>query len=175
MKRTLSLTFITTLALTAAVALGALVAIAPHAALAWVGHAFETSLDAASVLMAAGPLMAFKVRDGFVSTVFNKAEINGREEVRQMDSYGGELVKYDTDQAILNLHKLEPADKAATEFVNGRHAIAEQPLSPASVAEQVATAVADALAAFKAGLIAAGMLDSSAAPAAPAGAVKAAG
>ena len=102
--------------------------------------------------------MAFKVREGFVSTVFTFTEIDGRQERRQLDTYGGELVKYDAEQAMGNLHKLEPADKAAAEFVNAKHAIAEQPMSPASVAEQVATAVADALKAFSAGLAASGVL-----------------
>lgn len=158
MNRTLS-PFAALMAAGAFIAAAALVAVAcdPHVALALAQHAFESTRDARFVLLAAGPLMTFKVREGFVSTVYTFTEIGGREERRQLDTYGGETVRYDADQAVLNLHKLEPADKASTEFMNSRHAIAEQPTSPAGVSEQVATAVADALAAFKAGLVAAGV------------------
>ncbi|MEO8804645.1 MAG: hypothetical protein ABI433_01070 [Burkholderiaceae bacterium] len=156
MKRTLSLTLFAALAFAAAAAVAA-VAPDPQAVFALAQHALQSSPDAGSALMALGPLMAFKVREGFVSTVFTVVEIDGRDERRQADAYAGETVKYDAEQAGLNLHKLEPADKAATEFMNSKHAIAEQPVSPASVAELVAAAVADALAAYKAGLTAAGV------------------
>lgn len=103
--------------------------------------------------------MKFQVRDGFVATVFNKIETSeGRFENRQQDSYAGEVVDYTAEQAELNRHKLEPKDKAAVEYLESKHAKAEQPVSPASVAEQVNAAVADALVSFKSGLLAAGVL-----------------
>lgn len=102
--------------------------------------------------------MKFQVRDGFVATIYTKIEKSaGVFETRQSDFFAGEAVDFTPEQAEANLHKLEPKDKAAADWLLANVTPAEQPQPPAAVSEIVAKAVAEAIASFTAGLKAAGV------------------
>jgi hypothetical protein len=165
--------FLTAFALVALAAASALVPDLAMAATAAAPHAssfpFDAILAGAPALAAAWPAtMKFQVRDGFVASVFTKVETApDRFEIRQSDSYGGEVLDLSEADATANLHKLEPKDDAAAAFLASKTAPSEAPLSPQSIDQVVAAAVAQALANFTAGLQAAAAM-APAAPAAPA-------
>ena len=59
--------------------------------------------------------MKFKVRDGFVVKLQNKIDLgDGRTEIQETTTFGGQVVDMDADTADQHVHKLEPLDKAAT-------------------------------------------------------------
>ena len=99
--------------------------------------------------------MKFVVREGFVIHDTRLVK-QGEKTVEQTNSYfEGDDVDFDEATAQRHLHKLEPNDKAATAFVNARHApVSAAPvasgISTELLAELVAQGVAAALASFAA-------------------------
>ena len=130
-------------------------------ALGAAGHALQASLPtpagAGTALLCVGPLMMrFQVREGFVATTYTRAELGeGRTELRTNNFFGGETAEFSAADADANLQKLEPKDQAATDYMNSKHAVAEQPVSPATIDAIVAKAVAEGIASFMAGMQAA--------------------
>ena len=96
--------------------------------------------------------MKFTVREGFVIHDTRVVEQGGKK-VEQTSSYfEGDDVDFDEATALQNLHKLEPADKAATAFVTARFAPVSPPvmaggIDPALLPALIAQAVTAALAA----------------------------
>lgn len=62
--------------------------------------------------------MKFQVRDGFVAAITTLVEIgDGRTEAQTNTYFGGQLCDLTAEQADQHAQKLEPKDKAATEFL----------------------------------------------------------
>jgi len=95
--------------------------------------------------------MKFQVREGFVIHDTRIVKVNDKPVEQTNSYYEGDTVDFDDDTATKHLHKLEPLDKAATAFVNARHAPVSPPpvagVDPAQLASLIAVAVANALAA----------------------------
>jgi hypothetical protein len=66
--------------------------------------------------------MKFQVRDGFVVEVSEQVEISpDKFQTQTQTFYGGKYVDLTEEQATDQLHKLEPADKAAVAFAASKH------------------------------------------------------
>lgn len=62
--------------------------------------------------------MKFQVREGFVAAVSTKVDIgDGKHEIQTNTYFGGQICDLSAEQAELHAQKLEPKDKAATEFL----------------------------------------------------------
>jgi hypothetical protein len=71
--------------------------------------------------LAVGPLMAFKVRDGFVCKLVAKIDLgDGKFDLQESTIYGGQKASLSADQADLHAQKLEPLDKAAAAYLEGK-------------------------------------------------------
>jgi len=91
--------------------------------------------------------MKFKIRDGFVAHVSEKIEIEeGKFETQVQTFYGGKVVDLSAEQAQDHAHKLEPLDKAATEFLVSRHVPGPEKSVQIDIDALVSTKVAEALA-----------------------------
>lgn len=65
--------------------------------------------------------MKFKVREGFVVRLTNKVDLgDGKTEVQETTAYAGQAINVDAETANLHAHKLEPADKDATAFLEAK-------------------------------------------------------
>lgn len=103
--------------------------------------------------------MKFKVREGFVVHHSKVVEIDlGNDEVKKevqtQTYYQRQGVEFTAAEAEEHLHKLEPADKAAQDYMAARAVPASEPVAAGGVdhealAATVAAAVAQALAAAK--------------------------
>jgi hypothetical protein len=88
--------------------------------------------------------MKFTVRKGFVINLIEIKEIGDEKQEVRNTYAGGEGVDFDEATATAHLHKLEPADKAATAFVEKRTVPAPSATSGVDTGA-IAAAVAAAL------------------------------
>lgn len=95
--------------------------------------------------------MKFKVREGFVVHHSKVIEIDlgggeTKKEIQTNTYYQGQNVDFTADEAEDHLHKLEPFDKEAQKYLEGRAApVTELPVPGAVDAQAIAAAVAAAL------------------------------
>jgi hypothetical protein len=91
------------------------------------------------------------VREGFVLHLRKQVEINGRPEIQESSFYEGQSIDLGEQDVVDNLHKLEPADKAATAFFTARFApeapTPVQGLTPEALQQMLAAAAAQGAAA----------------------------
>lgn len=104
--------------------------------------------------------MKFTVREGFVVHHTTVVEVvqNGKPTLQEQSSsyWEGQTVDLEADEARLHAHKLAPADKAATAWMDGLVLSNVQAQStPGIDASVLATAIAQALAMHSAGATAA--------------------
>ncbi len=95
--------------------------------------------------------MKFNVRPGFVvhHVTYVEVQQNGNtvRQEQQNSYWEGQTVDFTADEARQHLHKLEPADKAATAFLEGQVlSNVQAQASPAIDATVLAVAIAQALA-----------------------------
>lgn len=62
--------------------------------------------------------MKFTVREGFVIHDTRIIDINGKKQEQTNSYYEGQTVDFDEATALSHIHKLEPADKSATSFLD---------------------------------------------------------
>lgn len=98
--------------------------------------------------------MKFIVRDGFVIHDTRLIDINGKRSEQTNSYYEGNTVEFDEATARNHLHKLEPIDKSAREFLASCAAPVAPPVAlggidPAMLAALVAQAVTAAMAAMQ--------------------------
>lgn len=102
--------------------------------------------------------MKFVIRSGFVVHQTKMVDVQERGEIVQRPQtasyYEGQTVDFDKDEALDHLHKLEPADKAASAFCEAL-VLPPQPapaapgaIDQAALASAIASGVAQALAAM---------------------------
>ena len=95
--------------------------------------------------------MKFKIREGFVAHISDRVQVGeDKFETQTQTFYPGKAIELSAEQATDHAHKLEPVDKAATDFlaslyVPGPEASVQVDIDKL-VAEKVAAAVAAALA-----------------------------
>jgi len=91
--------------------------------------------------------MKFKVRDGFVVRIQTRIDMpDGRIEVQETTFYGGQPVELDAAGAEQHVHKLEPADKAASAWLDSKAEPLTKAASDADLQALIDRAVAVALA-----------------------------
>ena len=96
--------------------------------------------------------MKFTVRQGLVIHDNRMVDVGGKKTEQTNSYYEGDAVDFDDVTALKHLHKLEPADKAATAFCAERFANVAAPaaaLDPAAIAALVAQTVAAMMAAMQ--------------------------
>ena len=95
--------------------------------------------------------MKFKIREGFVANVSDRVEVaEDKFETQTQTFYPGKTIELTAEQAREHSHKLEPVDKAASDFLQSLHIPGPESSVQVDidklVAEKVAAAVAAALA-----------------------------
>lgn len=98
--------------------------------------------------------MKFQVREGFVIHDTRMVEVGGKPTEQTNSYYEGNGVDFDEATALQHLHKLEPVDKKATDFMASRAAPVSAPptagMDPAALSQLIAQAVAAAVAGMQA-------------------------
>jgi hypothetical protein len=97
--------------------------------------------------------MKFTVREGLVIHDTRIVDVGGKKTEQTNSYYEGDDVDFDDVTALKHLHKLEPADKAATAFCAVRFAPVAPPvgaaMDPAAMAALIAQTVAATMAAMQ--------------------------
>jgi hypothetical protein len=94
--------------------------------------------------------MKFIVREGFVVHDKKTVEVAGKPQTQEASYYEGNQVDFDQATADEHLHKLEPDDKAAREYVLSKYPVIVPPVATGIDYAALATAVVAAMAAASA-------------------------
>lgn len=94
--------------------------------------------------------MKFTVRQGFVVHDRKVVVVANNPQVQETSYYEGQQVEFDAAEADEHLHKLEPIDKAAREYVESKHPVIVPPVAAGIDYAALATAVVAAMAAASA-------------------------